>query len=392
MITTLTQKILLLGETYHLPANWLIERPHLFSQAIVHLPSCEANTIQKTVHAIEYILSLPAFQARALSRACSIAQQNPTNPGVLFSYDFHLTPDGPKLIEINSNAGGSFLIALLEEAQGTVGAMQIGGAHFMAMFLSEWQSKYPYKPLKTIAIVDQEPENQYFYPEFLLFQNLLQAHNIDCIITDPSALYIQDNQLWVDNTPIDFVYNRLTDFDLSQPEHAVLRQAYVEEQILLTPHPYAHALYANKRNLTLLSDIDFLMQCGVDEKMAKQLQKVVPATHMVDPQNAEELWNTRKKYFFKPVSSYAGKGVYRGYNITRRVLADILAGDYIAQTLVPPSEMQVEGEKRKVDLRAYVYAGQILSFGARLYQGQTTNLRTPGGGFAVVRQVDAKTF
>ena len=37
---------------------------------------------------------------------------------------------------------------------------------------------------------------------------------------------------------------------------------------------------------------------------------------------------------------------------------------------------------RKTDVRLYVYDGQNLLTAARLYQGQTTNFRTPGGGFA----------
>lgn len=39
---------------------------------------------------------------------------------------------------------------------------------------------------------------------------------------------------------------------------------------------------------------------------------------------------------------------------------------------------------RKVDVRLYTYKAQILLVAARLYQGQTTNFRTPGGGFAPV--------
>jgi hypothetical protein len=31
-------------------------------------------------------------------------------------YDFHLAPDGPRLIEINTNAGGAFLNAALARA------------------------------------------------------------------------------------------------------------------------------------------------------------------------------------------------------------------------------------------------------------------------------------
>jgi hypothetical protein len=37
-----------------------------------------------------------------------------------------------------------------------------------------------------------------------------------------------------------------------------------------------------------------------------------------------------------------------------------------------------------MDVRLYTYAGQLLLSAARLYQGQTTNFRTPGGGFAPV--------
>jgi len=39
---------------------------------------------------------------------------------------------------------------------------------------------------------------------------------------------------------------------------------------------------------------------------------------------------------------------------------------------------------RKTDVRLFVYDGQALLTAARLYQGQTTNFRTPGGGFAPV--------
>ncbi len=38
-------------------------------------------------------------------------------------------------------------------------------------------------------------------------------------------------------------------------------------------------------------------------------------------------------------------------------------------------------------MRAFAYAGKVQLFAARLWQGQTTNFRTPGGGFAAVRIV-----
>ncbi|MBX9590973.1 MAG: hypothetical protein K2X43_16920 [Hyphomonadaceae bacterium] len=41
-------------------------------------------------------------------------------------------------------------------------------------------------------------------------------------------------------------------------------------------------------------------------------------------------------------------------------------------------------EPRKTDVRLFTYDGHVLLAAARLYQGQTTNFRTPGGGFAPV--------
>ena len=46
-----------------------------------------------------------------------------------------------------------------------------------------------------------------------------------------------------------------------------------------------------------------------------------------------------------------------------------------------------EPQSLKFDVRCYVYDGHIQLVAARLYQGQTTNFRTPGGGFALVREV-----
>ena len=55
---------------------------------------------------------------------------------------------------------------------------------------------------------------------------------------------------------------------------------------------------------------------------------------------------------------------------------------------MPPSERLIEVDgvptDLKFDIRAYAYAGQVQLLAARMYSGQTTNFRTPGGGFAPV--------
>ena len=57
---------------------------------------------------------------------------------------------------------------------------------------------------------------------------------------------------------------------------------------------------------------------------------------------------------------------------------------------VTSSVRLVSGEEYKFDLRFYVYRDALQLMVARVYQGQVTNLRTPGGGFAAVRVVDAQ--
>lgn len=85
---------------------------------------------------------------------------------------------------------------------------------------------------------------------------------------------------------------------------------------------------------------------------------------------------------------YGSKAVYRGDKLTRSAWAGILAGEYVAQQFVPPSERTVAADgalhARKTDVRLYTYVCLVLIAAARLYQGQATNFRTIGGGFAPV--------
>ena len=58
----------------------------------------------------------------------------------------------------------------------------------------------------------------------------------------------------------------------------------------------------------------------------------------------------------------------------------------MAQAFAAPGQRTIEIDgtlvPRKMDVRLYTYDGRMLLAAARLYQGQTTNFRTPGGGFA----------
>lgn len=372
--------------------------PHLFSSTAVFLSGDDLEAMMATVSVIEHIAATKPYRQMVLSAAPAIAQIDPGPRGVLMGYDFHVTPEGPRLIEINTNAGGAFLNALLEEARNScctedAGKRSSGGevAHFtekvVAMFLKEWALQRPASRLHHIAIVDRDPQSQYLYPEFELARHMLEASGFKVSIADPAALLFDGDALSIAGDPVDLVYNRLTDFYLQEPSSNSLRQAYLAGAVVVTPNPHHHAIYANKHNLVLFGDpgLQDVLALASDER--KALARI-PATEAVLAAGAEHFWDQRKQLFFKPVSGHAGKAVYRGDKLTRGVFSEILKGGYIAQKIIPPGErmIDVDGERsvRKMDVRLYTYDGELLLTAARLYQGQTTNFRTPGGGFAPV--------
>ncbi|MBI2750870.1 MAG: hypothetical protein HYX43_16505 [Burkholderiales bacterium] len=187
------------------------------------------------------------------------------------------------------------------------------------------------------------------------------------------------------------VYNRLTDFTLSDPGHAALAQAYAEDRAAVTPHPRAHALRANKQHLVTLGQPAALQALGVCAADQQTLLATVPRCERVDAANAATLWAQRKQLFFKPLDGFGARAVYRGDKLTHKVWEQILQGDYIAQALVPPPVRALQvgdlATELKFDLRAYAYAGRVQLLAARTYSGQTTNFRTEGSGFAPVMWV-----
>ncbi len=151
-------------------------------------------------------------------------------------YDFHIAPDGPKLIEINTNAGGAFLNAVIVSAMQAC-CDEVDRAfftrnpnafsdHIISMVNAEWALQGLTRPLHHVVIVDDDPQSQYLYPEFKLAQALLERAGFLVTIADPSELNWDGTTLNHNGTKIDLVYNRLVDFMLQEPGHQALRKAY----------------------------------------------------------------------------------------------------------------------------------------------------------------------
>ena len=364
---------------------------HLFADVPVFIAPVQMQQMREVIGAVERVVGSGEWGVGSGKWMQHSAK------GVFFGYDFHLNSDGAHLIEINSNAGGGFLNALLLDSQreagwpGAVVAQANLEQVFLDMFRNEWRLERGAAALQTVAIVDEQPEGQYLYPEFLLAQRMFERAGIAAFIADPAALHSRGDGLYLDGQKIDLVYNRLTDFSLQR--HAILRRAYLEGSVVLTPDPAHYAQYADKRNLARLTDADNLRALGASEADIAALQAGVPQTRLVEAADQEQWWRERKQWFFKPAEGYGSKGSYSGAKLTLRVFEEIMRGGYVAQRMAAPGERMVcaegaEPQPLKYDMRCYVYDGQVQLVAARLYQGQTTNFRTPGGGFAPVCVVE----
>lgn len=246
----------------------------------------------------------------------------------------------------------------------------------------EWSDFGSPRPLQRIAIIDENPKDQFFYPEFLLAQKLLKEKGYQCEILDARELCWDGSSLFGGSfESIDLVYNRTTDFYLQNLE--ALREAYLNKAICLTPHPQEYHLSALKDRL-----IDLATDQSPDRTNDfRQLQSMIPRTwrltDWINETGASKA--ARKRVFFKPRNSFGGKAVYRGESISNKVFESLDPANYLVQEYVPAPEIEFGAEGRfKYDLRFYFYKDRLQGYGARIYRGQVTNLREPGAGFASV--------
>lgn len=333
---------------------------------------------------------------KALSAAAP-ALSKPSYASVLMSYDFHVDfsedPVGRlKLIEINTNASMSLMGALMLDRSTAVETTGISPSRAMAdQFAADFTSD-----LKSglgrnltgarIAIIDDEPSKQKMYIEFLLYKELLERHGASAAICDRRALEMRDGKLWAaDFGPIDLVYNRSTDFYFEEPESQTLREALAANAAVITPNPYDYRLLADKNRLVEWSqDTALESHYGLPKKEADEIRLALLRTREVTLENAEQLWKERKKLMFKPKTAYGGKGVYRGSSVSRGAFDGVVKSGALAQDFVPAPTTTMNGVEFKYDLRFFAYRDQIRLACARLYQGQTTNATTPGGGLVPV--------
>lgn len=290
------------------------------------------------------------------------------NYSVCTSFDFHITSEQqPKLIEINTNAAFLALGLTLYDFWKVNPGTGFTAEKLIDMFREE--SNLVGQQEFNLAIMDEKPEEQRLFIEFLVYQQFFQQHDLNCSIVDVSQAHSLKPQT--------LVYNRYTDFYLREPQSTQIKSLYKEGKIHLSPSPWEYFLLADKQRL---SDWQNQTELPVPNCLLKIYDLAVA--------DKDQVWNERKKLFFKPKASFGSKQAYNGVSMSRKIFEEAFTQGFVAQEYAPPAEVEViqdgQTQKMKYDLRCYTYKNELQLVIARLYQGQTTNLRTTGGGFAIV--------
>jgi hypothetical protein len=393
---------------------------------LIALEAAHFAAIQRSVRLLFALAHTPSYQALLAPEADEVARAAPGNFGVFMGYDFHVTPAGPRLIEVNTNAGGALLnglhtaalcdpekLACLCSQLLSVDALEreivetftaefaaAGGGGGTGGAASEARSEPKASGVKRVergraalahvAIVDDAPATQFLRPEFELFRALFARAGIEARIADTRELAPRaDGGVALGDWPVDLVYLRDTDFALASERTRALRAAYLAGRVVVTPSPREHFLLADKRRLALFSSPAALAAFGVGEGDARFLAEVVPETRLLAALDPEQAWRERAAWVFKPAAAFGSRAVYRGDKISRKKFEEVLATKgYVSQRHAPPGLVRVETSdgprEMKFDVRAYAYRDRVLLLGARVYEGQVTNLRSPGGGFSAI--------
>lgn len=354
-----------------------------------------AEQVRKLRTEIGRYWRLRGWGERHLSaRYDELGLRRPRNYSACMSYDFHLNPRGePELIEINTNA--SFL-ALGLELYDFLNLPNIAGTFderaLVEMFRRESQLAHGNTGVLpadgnggpadgsagfSVAILDEKPAEQRLYIEFLLYRALFRKYGVRSEIFDTTRA-----PELAGLTEFSLVYNRYTDFYLSEPRSAGLRAWYNDGTLELSPQPYDYFLLADKERL-----LDWNLMDWTAPNAGERPASLLPI-YDLGHTDRDFIWSQRKNLFFKPKHSFGGKQAYKGGSISRRVFEEVSNDSFVAQQFSDPAVLRVElgGQPQdfKYDLRCFAYGDELQLIVARLYQGQTTNLKTPGGGFAAV--------
>ena len=287
--------------------------------------------IQRTVALLFRLAHSPAYQALLDADAEPVLRHAPGNFGVFMGYDFHLTPHGPRLIEVNTNAGGALLnglhtASLCDPERSRACARTCCRSRRSSARSSRPSSRSyaavrgPAARLARVAIVDERPREQFLYPEFELFQSLFARAGIEARIADTRRARARAGRRRR--------ARRLARRARLSARHRFRARRASARACCARPTSRTPSSSRRRRASTSCWRTSAgsrssparrrLRALGVAADDARWLATVVPETRRLAELGAETAWRTRAEWVFKPAASFGSRAVYRGDKISRK--------------------------------------------------------------------------
>jgi len=181
------------------------------SSTRIHLSRSDLADMIRLVRALFRLSRLPSYREAVWRQVPEIARFNPGHDAVMMGYDFHLSDHGPQLIEVNNNAGGGLLAYLAYQPDNPLAHGLLPERlrdQLIASFAEEMRRFTGSNILlpRRIVIIDENPEEQFLYPEMEIFRDLFADWCSCCSsIVDPSQLDAGAKGVFLDGKPVDLI-------------------------------------------------------------------------------------------------------------------------------------------------------------------------------------------
>jgi hypothetical protein len=357
--------------------------------------------IETFIRVFEQVTTRASWQEAVTAAAPEIARQRRSEVCFFSAWDFHLPPQKNwQVIEFNDNGSGLLFAGLINDlfyqifdlAQKAAlqpplayGALTARILRYVEKEARAFFGEWPRGLFLILEDAEALPQGK-FRRELLLLQGLFRQQGWEAEIANPAETHWDGERLRWQGKEVSFIVNRSTDFLWQGEVFAAVRAAYEAKQIYVAPNPFTYATRSDKRLLERLSQSDWDQELGVRPEERAVLSARVPETHVLRPENIEEIAHRKEAFIFKPAQGFAARGLLASDEVGRSRLRRLLkeGAGYVVQKKIPKNclreEAIAESAPLWTDLRVWAYRGEILLLSGRASsRPEKLDLSPPGG-------------
>ena len=374
--------------------------PDEFSVTFAHqaIPPVVLAEIDDFIRVFEDVTTRPAWRENVIG---SSGQRLPAErPEVCFfsAWDFHLPPEGPwQVIEFNDNGSGLLFAGLINESfhdlleparraalESPPTAADLG-RRIKQMVRREAEEFFGTFPEGLFLILDEPEalERGKFGAEMDMLRELFREEGWPSEVGSTAGLRWDGERLRHGGEPVSFIVNRSTDFFLEKETTRPLREAFMDGDVYVAPNPFTYGTRSDKRLLEFLSLPSWDRELGIDAGEREVLSRHIPDTHLLRPENLEDIVENRDRFVFKPIRSHASRGFLPSARVGRSRLQRLVrrGEGYVAQRKVGRPRIHLDGDSYVwADLRVWAYRGErVLLSGRTSIDADSLDLRPPAG-------------